>query len=659
MDTLLIVRKIREAESLADSGKHGDARSLLEPLLGERGLTETHKQLITKKLELFSKQQQRMTRVMSRRGTSVLTRDPDASSERTAIRSAIDVDKSERPTDHTVEKDIEKGAATEVVPKARNVETEIPQVPRSHKLTSVSQPDLKRPGVHPALRNTDPPAASPVERPAASPVERPPTTSIRDDQIKDHYSGNWPKVVDSKVRLPASESQELAPLADPMSDEPEDDDPRKTDIFKAPSSTEIPRGAATEMVPRLDDPDDESAPVISRYSTPGGTHDTPVPQSHTPAAPVRDSIVHPKAPSRNGDDDSTYLLADEHFATRVPSSRGPRSNPELKALADRLPDDDLRRELALEIVKLRSELDSVRTGKVEPPAPGTRKVKSMERPESGSFHIPASQVNTIVRRAAGTDSIEVHMPSRDEEAAELQVLRRDSVRGKAAEKTPTDRIALAQDYIDARNAGRPSIWRPVATYLGFAVVVGLVVWAVHIAWQSISAESAPTTLVFSENGGDDYEIGRAYTEYEDLRGISGVMARQVTADSGWVIQHNADNVIVGVALAGPASKVPEAAERFGRLKVHFGVHAHEGADWSLATLIKVFGEPKLMEPGKDPEPYSEAQFKSLDGAQLRWEARQSTRALDVYYRSSTPDRPVWVRVGDATVQLPEPRIANE
>src|SRR5690606_31938796 len=100
MDTLVIVRKIREAESLADSGKHGDARRVLEPLLTSDGLSETHRKLVAKKLDLFAKQQERMTRIISRRATSITERENAASnesSERTAIRSAIDPDKSERP----------------------------------------------------------------------------------------------------------------------------------------------------------------------------------------------------------------------------------------------------------------------------------------------------------------------------------------------------------------------------------------------------------------------------------------------------------------------------------------------------------------------------------------------------------------------------------
>src|SRR5690606_27771908 len=148
---------------------------------------------------------------------------------------------------------------------------------------------------------------------------------------------------------------------------------------------------------------------------------------------------------------------------RVFQRQRERSNPELKALADRLPDDDLRRELALEVVKLREELEQVKSERREGTRAGSRKIQREDRPESGSFHIPASQVNTIVRRAAGTDQIEVHMPGRDDDAAELQVLRRDSVRGKKAPNTPTDRIALAQDYIDAGQIEKPSLLKPVAT----------------------------------------------------------------------------------------------------------------------------------------------------------------------------------------------------
>ncbi|MBK8207971.1 MAG: hypothetical protein IPK87_14435 [Planctomycetes bacterium] len=648
MDTLVIVRKIREAESLADSGKHGDACRILEPLLKDPGLTDSHKQLVAKKLELFNKQQQRMTRVMSRRGTSVLTRDEaDASSERTAIRKAIDVDRSERPTDHTIEKDVPQGAATEVVPKARNVETEVPQQQRSHKIPSLNKPPA---------------------------IERPPTVNVRDDQIKSDYSGNWPKVHDSKVRMRASDSQELAPLADGVDDgiaaEAGEDDPRKTDIFRATapasstevprrSSTEIPVGNPTEMVPRLPDPEEESAPTITRYGSVGSSRDTPVPQSNTPA--VRDSFIVPRpkvdvpvpgpaSAGRASDDDSTYLLADEHFAPRSISSRSPRSNPELKALADRLPDDDLRRELALELVKLREEVDRMKSGSHEAPVPGTRKVRNTEQPQSGSFHIPASQVNTIVRRAAGTDSIEVHMPTRDEDASELQVLRRDSVRGKTATQTPTDRIALAQDYIDATSVRKPGVLRPVATVLGVAVIFAVIAWAVHLGYKTIAGAQS-VEFAMTEDGAGGYLLGESYEAYDDLKSKQNITGRQLHAADGWLIQHDGDNRITAVTIAGPGSAVAGATERFKGFKLEFGAAQHSGDDWSVDALLKALGEPT--------PPFSEELFRTEREYTLHWQARQGTRALEIHFLASAPRQPAWVRVLDVKSAPPPPKLPTE
>jgi hypothetical protein len=317
------------------------------------------------------------------------------------------------------------------------------------------------------------------------------------------------------------------------------EDPRKTDMFVAPQATR-PADASEE----------ESAPTIGRYNvdrpvfasgnkTPApGWSDTPVPQPTPPIMPpavkksadqpraksdrhavnpsdrlvksdldsatvrdmpspaltVRDSMVldaadtvmSPRLPDKP-DDDSTYLMAEEYFTSRATTRNRERSNPELKALADRLPDDDLRRELALEVVKLRQQLESAEKDKRDSTRTSGRKIMREDKPESGSFHIPASQVNTIVRRAAGTDDIEVHMPGRDEEAQDLKVLRRDSVRGKKAPDTPTDRIALAQDYIDAAQIDRPSLFKPIATWLGVAVILAIIGWAVYWAWQTMNA----------------------------------------------------------------------------------------------------------------------------------------------------------------------------
>lgn len=509
MDTLVIVRKIREAEALADSGNHGDARRLLEPLLNDDALTETHRKLVTKKLELFKKQHERMTRILSKRGTAVSARDAaDQSSEQTAIRRPVDEERTERPTDVTSERDVHAGAPTEVVPRAKNVETEVPG--SGHKLK-----------VEPRGKQTSGTWRALEER---REIKRPPAAS------------------DSQELAPVSDSDQMDALESPASA-----DPRESNMFAA-----VPARSGK-------DKDEESAPSLGRYAvdrpvyprgndTPApGWRDTPVPQptpritpSRTefnerptdrpaparqsdrltaadlntptvrdvpsPALTVRDSIVNMDSDtvmsprlSDKPDDDSTYLMAEDYFTSRATQRSRERSNPELTALADRLPDDDLRRELALEVVKLRQQLEAAEKDKRDGTRAGSRKIQREDRPESGSFHIPASQVNTIVRRAAGTGDIEVHMPGRDEEAQELKVLRRDSVRGQKAPATPTDRIALAQDYIDAAQIERPSLLKPIATWLGVAVVLAIIAWAVYWAWQTIDASQAPAEQ--SQQGG--------------------------------------------------------------------------------------------------------------------------------------------------------------
>jgi len=99
-------------------------------------------------------------------------------------------------------------------------------------------------------------------------------------------------------------------------------------------------------------------------------------------------------------------------------------------------------------------------------------------------------VNTIVRTAAGTSEITAHMPTRDENVPELQVLRRDSVKrsGEDSGRLPASRIALAQDYIDAAQVERPNLLKTAAVVLGFLVVAGLISWAVY--WGVAAALAA-------------------------------------------------------------------------------------------------------------------------------------------------------------------------
>ncbi|MCA8913784.1 MAG: hypothetical protein KDB90_00130 [Planctomycetes bacterium] len=645
MDTLVIVRKIREAEALADAGKHGDARRLLEPLLTDDALTETHRKLVHKKIDLFKKQHERMTRIISRRATSVSTRDEaDQSSARTAIRApvsasdrpteiAIEKDnKSERPTDLTLEKDVPQGAATEVVPKARDVDTEVPE--RGHRL--------------------------------------------KVEPRKSHQSsGMWNAVDDRReVKRPPdpSDSQELAPVAgsgrlDAVT-ETSDEDPRKTDIFLSPPVHDSVVQVA---------PEDDSAPSISRFTskgdkpvyatgndTPAPWHDTPVPQSGSsrttsvnatpPPVSVRDSVVVsgsdtlavPALPDK--DDDSTYLLADDYFTSRPSARNRERSNPELKALADRLPDDDLRRELALEVVKLREQLEnSGKDSRREGTRAGSRKIEREDRPESGSFHIPASQVNTIVRRAAGTDQIEVHMPGRDEDASELQVLRKDSVRGERVGATPTDRIALAQDYIDANQIAKPGMLKPVATWLGVLVVLGVIAWGIHLGWQSVAGNKVALTSV-SEQGVADVLLGARLNTVDDFRGRNNEASPQMQSKSrGWIVNYDETEEarITSVTVPGPGYS-DTAARQFENLTVSFGSHDLSSADgFSRKQVTAAFGEPSAQSRTAEGEP-----------VYLRFDSHQGRGVLEFRYDPGDMETPVWIRIYDATANPEPPSLAD-
>ncbi|MCB9895180.1 MAG: hypothetical protein H6839_12070 [Planctomycetes bacterium] len=647
MDTLVIVRKIREAEALADAGKHGDARRLLEPLLTDDALTEAHRKLVHKKIDLFRKQHERMTRIVSRRATSVTTRESvdeaDQSSARTAIRAAVrdhsdrpteisieKENKSERPTDLTIEKDVPQGAATEVVPKARDVDTEVPE--RGHRL--------------------------------------------KVEPRKSHQSsGMWAAIDDQRreVKRPPdpSDSQELAPVLESDSLDTGDDEASSADTIITPPI----RDSIVQVVD-----DDDSAPTISRFSgttgdkpvhpvgneTPAPWHDTPVPQSGSsrttsinatpPPVTVRDSVVVsgsdtlavPALPDK--DDDSTYLLADDYFTSRPSARNRERSNPELKALADRLPDDDLRRELALEVVKLREQLEnSGKESKREATRAGSRKIEREDRPASGSFHIPASQVNTIVRRAAGTDQIEVHMPGREEDASELQVLRKDSVRGQKAPATPTDRIALAQDYIDANQIAKPGMLKPVATWLGVLVVLGVIAWGIHLGWQSVVGSKVALTSV-SEQGVADVLLGARLDSIEDFRGRKNEAGRQLQSKSrGWIVTYDdtSESRITSVTVPGPGYS-DTAARQFENLSVAFGSHDLSAAEgFSREHVTAAFGEASAASRTTDGEP-----------VYLRFESHQGKGVLEFRYDPGNMETPVWIRVYDSSADPAPPSLAD-
>lgn len=508
MDTLVIVRKIREAEALADSGKHGEARKLLEPLLTRGDLTESHKSLVAKKIEVFNKQHERATRVLSRRATEATNErnpsdDTDLGSGR---RPALAPEKPLSSGDTTVERPaLAPGAPTEAVPRLRSAAdkdtTKLRKKPEPEKPrgeTTISDRDLvslydgpqtETPAGETTVR--DRPAARakpPSERRqiAQRPSERSPTAKngaaqqIDTDAPGLAHGGKSRAGVD--LRQPAV--TDLAPLA------PEEHQERLKVIDEV-----VPQAAAPIMLRSSDSQDlapvsddkfeSDEMPALGEISAKPDERgqfkalapsELPRSETHRDAPPsvrVQDSYIAPPAAER---------------------AKSTRTSKDLTSMVERLPDDDLRKELALEVVRLREELEKARSGRRDTDRTGSagssRRIVPGEKPESSIFKIPSNRVNTIVRTAAGTSDITAHMPSRDENVPELEVMRRDNMRKKAeGEGSPPSRLALAQDYIESTRTREPDRLKLLATALGLLVIAGLVAWAIYWAVTVVSSQA--------------------------------------------------------------------------------------------------------------------------------------------------------------------------
>lgn len=345
MDTLVIVRKIREAESLADTGRHDDARAVLEPLLESASLTEGHKDLLAKKLTLFERQRQRLIRRAA----------GDPSTAATVVRDADDVNASDRPTDLQVEHH-SSGVATEVVPKE-----------------------------------------------------------------------------------------------------------------KQSSSRSLTRSTSNDFHA-------DSAPPVQAMG-----EETPAPG--LPAAADTD-VPAPGPSGRYGGQSDLSGRADAYFA-----ALDGHSDIELEQLVEQLPPDDPRRSLALEVIKLRREVERIKSGSSEAAKPDTRRHRNAEHPQSGSFRIPASQLNTIVRTAAGTDGVDVHMPGRDDDDAALKVLRRDSVSSRTSALKAEARPSVVREAVES--AGHERVNRARPFLFGVALIFGalLIVWTVILVIKTVSTSA--------------------------------------------------------------------------------------------------------------------------------------------------------------------------
>jgi hypothetical protein len=132
--------------------------------------------------------------------------------------------------------------------------------------------------------------------------------------------------------------------------------------------------------------------------------------------------------------------------------------------------DTERLELIQEVHRLRAEVELLRSARqgVTP---------------SGSWLIPASEVNTIVRRAAGTEHIMVRLPERDEtgtEAEQLRVLRRDSLPRTRETNQVAAPTEAAPPEVPGPVAARRRRWG--ARVLGWATVLALLGW---LAWYVV------------------------------------------------------------------------------------------------------------------------------------------------------------------------------
>lgn len=507
MDTLVIVRKIREAEALAETGKHRDARKLLEPLLAQSGLSDSHKSLVAKKIEVIDKQLERATRVMSRRASESGRRDPsddtDLGSGRKPAAPAISAEAPKSSGDTTVERPaIAPGTPTEAVPRPRDKDTtklrKKPEAEKPRGDTTLADRDLislyDNPGDAPRGDTTVRDRPAPIKPPS----ER--RQIIRPAEASSPVSGRAAQQVDTEIparaasnRLrPAPGSEMKAPAkADlaPLRDEPAD--------IKIVDST-LPPGAPTVELPRPDAPrkagdsqeiepvadegfDSDEIPALGEIASSKSAGDTrgiykalPPANQSPPSVRIQDSYIAPPAEA----------------APVAERPRSARTSKDLTSLVERLPDDDLRKELALEVVRLREELEKAKSGRRDTDktaAGSSRRIAPGEKPESSIFKIPSNRVNTIVRTAAGTSDITAHMPTRDENVPELQVLRRDSLKKNApGENAPDSRVSLAQNYLENAKPRDQDRLKLLATALGLIVIVGLVAWAIY---RAVSAAS--------------------------------------------------------------------------------------------------------------------------------------------------------------------------
>lgn len=616
MDTLVVVKKIREADQLADAGRHDDATTMLNELLAS-DLGAPQRTIIQRKLDVLNRRKERETRIMSRRNSSVLNRSRETTTAPLERETPDNSDETSETARATAISDTNRKITDKVDPP-ENIKDTIVRMRESARMRAVDSQimDAAIPDEDRVIDASDSQPLAPV------------STDSRDSGRLDSSDDS----TNQAVAASSQDSQELAPVAD---DDlaTESDDARDSGLFPEVSDSQIAVSGKDLDTDFLPQPDPEETP----------THQQPI---------LKDSVVQPIADEPEVESDYFEFYSSKDTAAG-------RSNPELKAIADRLPDDDLRRELAMEVVRLREQVKnlehSTRTVPAPAPAPTitspddayskkkTRRLHRGNKPESGEYRIPANQVNTIVRTAAGSSDIAVHFVSNDEDFEGYEVLRRDSVKEKAtpASKEESDRIALAEDYIGTSDAPQTNRLRPLLMLLLALVILGIIGWGIWYAVQVVNAANMPKAEI-TETGIGDFELGKLYTDYDELRAAEINPMRQSlrTQSNRWLIQFDEKDRIRAISI--PADDPEHTHVQFGPSSLSL----RDGS--SVKDVKRAFGEPI-----RDLSPSLLAQSKS---GVLRFESRQGDRALEFHYIDGNANQAVWIRLIDTQNEPEAPKL---
>lgn len=308
-----------------------------------------------------------------------------------------------------------------------------------------------------------------------------------------------------------------------------------------------------------------------------------------------------------------------------------KSSADLRALAAELPANDISRDLALEVARLKDEVDRLTSERHA--AAGSNLVK----PESGVFKIPMSSANTVVRTAVGSTGntdISVTMPSRSDNAPDLEVLRPGKVR-----KTEQVNLSPAQTIEEAGSHSQDGVkedkLRQVAVVLAILVIVGLISYAVWWALQALAPSSSPP-VTLTEAAAGTLRLGQDYKGHPAL--AKPLLRRGKVEDeaNGWTAYIDPHDHVTAVMIPVGPNSPP--------IKIEFEQYSIAvDAKTSVGGVKEKFGEPVS---------YAAPTTWNV----LRYEGRQGISAIEFVFSSADNGRLAYVRILDlkAMPWLPDP-----